>query len=44
MVRITAARMPANVPDLPPVVGGGARITSGSAPARAPAARIRCGA
>jgi len=44
MVRITAARMPTGVPDLPPVVGGGARITSGSAPARAPAARIRCGA
>ena len=44
MVRIPAARMPTGVPDLPPVVGGGARFTSGSAPARAPAARIRCGA
>ena len=44
MVRITAARMPTGVPDLPPVVGGGARITSGSGPARAPAARTRCGA
>ena len=44
MVRITAERMWAGALDLPPVVGGGARITSGSGPARAPAARIRSGA
>ena len=43
-VRVTPAPPWAGVPGLPPVVGGVARVTSGSGPRRAPAARTRCGA
>jgi hypothetical protein len=46
-VRVTPARRWTGALDLPPVVGAvsaAARVTSGSGPARAPAARIRCGA
>jgi hypothetical protein len=43
-VRVTATRRWTGVLDLPPVVHGLARITSGSGPGRARAARTRCGA
>ncbi|AHG93212.1 hypothetical protein J421_5677 (plasmid) [Gemmatirosa kalamazoonensis] len=43
-VRVTPARRWIGVHGLPPVVGGVARVTSGSGPARAPASHTRCGA
>jgi hypothetical protein len=44
VVRVTPAPRWTGAVDLPPVVGGVARVTSGSGPARAPGARTRCGA